>query len=363
MRRVSGFGVSRMKGTDVPLVLKMSEDSSARKRIPLLPDDEYLPGKVVDLETAEVEDKFKGGQKRVIRFKVALDSKKFYYDGEPRLVSIKANLPGKGKGVHEKSNLYKVVCTLLGYDPWSKNPKFDIETIVKRKLPVRVMMGTSDMQEQEIENDEGETEVVDDYQYQWVSSYKGPKGKVKGEESNGDGSEEEEAEEEVEESSGKKNKGKKALKGKDDEEEEEAESDSESEEEAEESEEKPKVKKVSKNAKSSKSKDSDEDEEAEEEEDESEESEEEESDSEDLKLDPRILKPLIKGIQKKSSNEAGLQKVKAEMAKLGIRKASDLEAVSEDKAKKIASRLGIKLPDLEDDEEGDGDLSFLTGKK
>jgi len=332
--------------------------------MPLLPDDEYLPGKIVELEVFDADTKF--GKKKKVRFVIELkDHKDPHSEGgkEPRRVSVKCNLPEKGRGVHEKSNLYKFVCTVVGSDPWEDDDEFDIEDLVKKKLPVRVMLTTSEAMEQTILNDDDEEETVDDYQYQYVTSYRGAKNSKK-DDAEDEGEDEEEEEEEEKPKKGKKPVKKSKSKDEDedeDEEEEESEDEDESDDEdEEEEEEKPK-----KGKKGAKSKKDDEEEEADEEEEEDEESEEdgdeEEEVNEDLKLPDAIFKPLKKGLEKKATNEAGKKKVIEVMKKLGVKSMSDLQTVSEDKARKIAKLCGVDLPESEEDEE-EADLGFL-GKK
>ena len=161
------------------LVLKKSGDSSAVRRRPLLPDDRFLDGRVAEVTVEDVDDKFNGGKKKMIFFTVELPKFKDPQDDEggPRRVRIKANMPDKGKGVHEKSNLYKFVKAVMGRDPWAEDEGFDLETIVKKKMPIRVMMSTSEPMEKEvIENEGDDPVVVNDYQYQWVSSYRSATG-------------------------------------------------------------------------------------------------------------------------------------------------------------------------------------------
>lgn len=320
---------------------KPNMDGPIRRR-PLLPDDRFLDAQITDVEIVDVPDNFNGGQKKMIKFSMSLldpklrdpQDKDDHGNPLPRRVTYKVNLPKQGRGVHEKSKFYQFVVAALGRDPWAAgdDSEFDLESLVKSRCKIKVMMNTSEEQEREIEEADGSVVTVNDYQFQWVEKFRTFKGARTDEVL-------EEAEEVTEEEahelakSAPKAAPKAAAKA---------------------------APKVAAKAKAKPVPEPEPEPEAEPEEAEAAPEEaEEEAEAEEAGVPEEVMNAFISGLKERSAkSEVAKAAVMQALKKFGITSTSQLKTASLELIQKIAGILKISLPVAETEEESD-DLSFL----
>lgn len=324
---------------------KPNMDGPIRRR-PLLPDDRFLDAQITDVEIVDVTDNFNGGQKKMIKFSMALldpklrdpQDKDDHGNPLPRRVTYKVNLPKPGRGVHEKSKFYQFVVAALGRDPWAAgdDSEFDLESLIKSRCKIKVMMNTSEEQEREIEEADGSVVTVNDYQFQWVEKFRTFKGARTDEVLE---ETEEVSEEEAHELA--KPAAKPAAKAAA----------------------KPAAKPVAKGkAKPAPEPEPEPEPEAEPEEAEAEAEEAEgeaEAEAEEAGVPEEVMNAFITGLKERSAkSEVAKTGVMQALKKCGITSTSQLKTASLELIQKIAGMLKIALPVVETEEESD-DLSFL----